>query len=207
MMIPWTRLDQNSPIVFWAYMKLSENQKAGCHYHNGDHVVAMYKYLSDTNEPYNEVLDWAVLFHDIVYDDKPNKEYRSAIMFSDMKEKYSGCDLNILNEGTVAAMIMATENHCVAYKINSAIIRADLHGLSNRATAFKNFSKIMEESMVLYGIDEITFANNSEQFMRGLYERVWSNLTSDPEHAAFYHEVINGIWFTIDLAKLMQGTL
>ena len=127
--------------------------------------MKMYEYLHKTNEPYDECLDWAVLFHDIVYDNQPEKEYRSAVMFSDMKEKYSGCDLNALDEGHVAALIMATENHSVAYSGYSPIIRADLHGLTSPIDTFYNFQFIMGESMNLYNINEVTFADNSIKFL------------------------------------------
>lgn len=200
--IPWTRI-QDTELAKIARYEIHNNHHLA--YHNWKHVDSMYQYLADTNEPYDECLDWAVLFHDIVYDNQPKKEYRSAVMFSDMKEKYSGCDLSLLDEGHVAALIIATENHSVTYQGNSAIIRADLHGLANRLTAFKNFGKIMEESMILYDIDEVEFAENSETFMTALLNRVSRNISTDPEHETFYLEVCEGILMTIKLAQLIQG--
>lgn len=208
----WSRI-QNTELAKKAKDKIENNL---CSYHNLIHVKSMYDYLRDTNEPYNEALDWAVLFHDIVYDNQPKKEYRSALMFSDMKEKYSGCDLNILDEGHVAALIMATENHYVAYSSLSPIIRADLHALTNPAQAFRNFNLILEESMILYKIDEKTFAENSIRFMggdplgaadRGLYGRVEKNMETDPGHREFYKEVKRGIVSTINLSRILKGDL
>lgn len=178
-----------------------------CEYHNGWHVADMYKYLEQTNEPYDECLDWAILFHDIVYDDQPQKEYRSAVMFSDMKAKYSGCDLNPLNEGHVASLIMATETHTVTYPSSSAIIRADLHALTSPQDTFYNFYSILNESMYLYKIDEMTFANNNIKFMGGLYDRVEKNMEKDPEHREFYKDVLRGIVSTINLARILKGDL
>jgi predicted metal-dependent HD superfamily phosphohydrolase len=200
--IPWTRI-QDAELAEMARDEIHKNHHLA--YHNWKHVDSMYQYLADTNEPYDECLDWAVLFHDIVYDNQPKKEYRSAVMFSDMTEKYSGCDLNLLDEGHVAALIMATENHSVTYQGNSAIIRADLHGLANRLTTFQNFGNIMKESMSLYDIDEIEFAKNSELFMTGLLDRVSRNVSADPSHKTFYLEVAEGIFMTIKLAQLIQG--
>lgn len=176
-------------------------------YHNDWHVASMYKYLEQINEPYDECLDWAVLFHDIVYDEKPDKEYRSAVMFSDMKAKYSGCDLNPLNEGHVAALIMATEKHYVTYPGWSAIIRADLHALTSPLDTFYNFYSILNESMYLYKIDEVTFANNNINFMEGLFKRVDMNIDLDPIHADFYKDVKRGITSTINLSRILKGEL
>lgn len=205
MSFPWSRI-QNTPLAN-AARNVIHDSLYDLRYHDWGHVVSMYQYLADTNEPYDDCLDWAVLLHDIVYDNKPEKELRSAIMFSDMKEKYAGCDLNILYEGHVAALIMNTETHSVIYPSSSAIIRADLHGLTNRVTAYLNFGKIMQESMTLYGIDEIEFAENSEKFMTALLDRVSKNVTRDPDHRDFYFKVGDGIMLTIKLAQLIQGKL
>lgn len=178
-----------------------------CAYHNGWHVADMYKYLEKTNEPYDECLDWAVLFHDIVYDDKPQKEYRSAIMFSDMKAKYSGCDLNPLNEGHVASLIMATEKHYVTYSGWSAIVRADLHALTSPLDTYYNFQSILSESMYLYKINEVTFANKNIEFMGDLYKRVEMNMDLDSTHREFYKDVKRGIVSTINLSRILKGDL
>lgn len=176
-------------------------------YHNLNHITSMYEYLHVTNEPYDECLDWAVLFHDIVYDDKPEKEYRSAVMFSDMKEKYKGCDLSLLDEGHVAALIMATKDHLVLNPSYSPIIRADLHALTNPVQTFRNYQLILDESMNLYGIDELTFADNNVKFMGGLYNRVEKNMTIDPNHREFYNEVKRGILSTNNLSRILKGHL
>lgn len=199
----WTRIaDTELGQVAWNI--LDSPRRA---YHNDSHVESMYKYLEQTNEPYDECLDWAVLFHDIVYDEKPEKEYRSAVMFSDMKAKYSGCDLNPLNEGHVASLIMATEKHYVSYPGWSAIIRADLHGLTSPLDTFYNFYSILNESMYLYKIDEVTFADNNIKFMEGLAKRVDMNIDLDPTHADFYKEVKRGIVSTTRLSQIIKGDL
>lgn len=186
---------------------MDDNEARGCTYHNGWHIREMYLYLEKTNEPYDEVLDWAVLFHDIVYDNQPEKEYRSAVMFSDMKEKYSGCDLNLLDEGHVATLIMATEKHSVTYPGHSAIIRADLHALADPVQTFRNYKLILDESMHLYKIDEKTFADNNIKFMGDLYKRVEKNMETDPNHREFYKEVKRGIVSTINLSRILKGDL
>ena len=88
----WSKI-QKTALATIAKAKILDNAaQYGLKYHNWKHVSVMYKYLHDTNEPYDEALDWAVHFHDIVYDDQPKKEYRSAVMFSDMKGKIMSTD-------------------------------------------------------------------------------------------------------------------
>ena len=178
-----------------------------CKYHNSWHVYKMYEYLHNTDEPYDECLDWAVLFHDIVYDDKPEKEYRSAVKFSDMKAKYSGCNLNLLDEGHVAALILATEKHYVTYPSYSAIVRADLHALTSPLDTYYNFQSIMDESMNLYRINEVTFADNNIKFMSELYKRIDMNMDLDSTHREFYKDVKRGIVSTINLSRILKGDL
>lgn len=165
----------------------------GLLYHNVDHVMGMYQYLEDTNEPYDPVLDWAVLFHDFVYDDQPEKEYRSAVAFSNWKKHYSGCDLNVLDEGTVAAMILATERHVVTSRLYSAIIRADLHQLTNAGTTVINFGNILQENVNLYKVDRGVCATKSKEYMYAMRQRIEKNEAADPAHANFYNKVTRGI--------------
>lgn len=201
----WSRI-QKTPLANIAKAKILGNtEQLGLKYHNWNHVASMYRYLDATNEPYDECLDWAILFHDIVYDDKPQKEYRSAVMFSDMKAKYEGCNLNPLDEGHVAALIMATENHSVTYPGHSAIIRADLHGLADPVQAIRNFIKIMDESCQLYSIEPKVFAENSVKFMTPLLGRVSRNVINDEKNKKFYESVMNGINLTITLSNSIIG--
>lgn len=198
----WSRI-QETALAFHAHIKIVNN---GCAYHNLEHVQSMYQYLDDTSEPYDEALDWAVLFHDIVYDDKPEKEFRSAKTFVDMVTRYGGCTLRPSEQARVYSLIMRTVDHVVHPDVlhSSAIIRADLHGLTNQLTAFQNFGKIMEESMELYGFDMLDFAVNSERFMTALLHRVSGNISIDPNHSDFYRQVGEGILYTVKLSRFIQ---
>ena len=206
--IPWsqvqdTELAQMARLIIWDNY---DNRELA--YHNWDHVKSMYQYLADTNEQYDEALDWAVLFHDIVYDEKPEKEYRSMKVFADMVERYEGCTPDIWERDRVCKLILCTVDHIATqYPKSSAIVRADLHGLTKSLTSIENFVKIMKESMSLYNIDEVEFAKNSEKFMNELFYRQHRNADHDVEHAQFYHDACNGIMITIQLAQMLQGTL
>lgn len=206
--LTWSQV-QDTDLFKQARLKIiSQAVPHGLTYHNWDHVRSMYQYLNDTNEPYDNALDWAVLFHDIVYDDKPEKELRSVDFFKRMTSEYREARCGELDLMRISSMILATVDHIVDQPDLSAIIRADLHGLTNRLTSFKNYGSIMEESMNLYGIDEATFAKNNYNFMAGLRSRVATNTVLDPDHGHFYLDVANvGISLTMQLSQLMQGTL
>jgi predicted metal-dependent HD superfamily phosphohydrolase len=202
----WTRiLDTKLGEAAWGILGDSQ-----CDYHNGYHVAKMYDYLHKTNEPYNEELDWAVLFHDIVYDDKPGKEIRSSQLFNTMSQKYPGINFDVVSTLNVATIIHATIDHLVHEHSSSgerAIIRADLHALTNPVQVMYNYLSIMEESMWLYKIDEKTFAENSIRFMEDLYERVSQNETVDIDHKVFYSQVKQGIKSTIALSRIVKGDI
>lgn len=206
--LAWSRV-QDTPLALEARGLIELNGLFGCTYHNFEHVESMYQYLADTNEPYDEALDWAVLFHDIVYDDQPEKELRSAKMFVEMSGKFGGFDLRPAEQARVYSLIMRTVDHVVIREVkgSSAIVRADLHGLTNGLTTYQNFGKIMTESMKLYNIDVVTFAENSEKFMCGLLSRVSANAIIDPDYADFYSSACDGIAYTISLSQFAQGML
>lgn len=201
----WTRVI-NTPLAAEAWEVIGNTE---CDYHNGLHVMKMYEYLDKTNEPYDEALDWAVLFHDIVYDNQPEKELRSAKMFASMVGEYEGSTLSPSGEAHVHSLIMRTVDHIVHPSVNrsSAIIRADLHALTNPIDVVYNYMSIMEESIELYDIDEITFAENNIKFMTGLWGRVDKNIEIDPAHREFYKDVKRGIVSTINLSIIIKGDL
>lgn len=208
----WTRiLDTKLGEAAWEILGASQ-----CDYHNGWHVVKMYDYLDKTNEPYDEALDWAVLFHDIVYDNQPDKEFRSADLFLKMRHEHDGCNLDFDDKVKVVSMIYSTTTHEVTAPFHSAIVRADLHALTNPVDVVYNYMSIMDESIWLYKIDEQTFAENNIRFMggnplggddRGLYGRVEKNMETDPDHREFYKDVKRGIVSTINLSRIIKGDL
>lgn len=123
-------------------------------------------------------------------------------------ERLDGCAPDILERDRVCKLIMCTRDHVVTqYPGSSAIVRADLHGLTNGLTSYQNFGKIMSESMKLYNIDMVTFAESSEKFMGALVWRVANNITTDHDHRDFYSRVCDGILYTISLSQFVQGKL
>lgn len=136
---PWSQV-QETELAHRARMTIYGNKNLD--YHNWDHVESMYQCLSDTDESYDEALDWAVLFHDMVYDEQPEKEHRSAKAFLDMADQYTGCTPNIWERDRVYRLILHTEQHVVtSCERASAIVRADLHGLTNKLTCEMNYEE------------------------------------------------------------------
>lgn len=206
----WSQID-HTELELEAYILMNENQISGCKYHNNNHIREMYQYLEEINEPYDEVLDWAVMFHDVVYDELPDKELRSAQAFMEMSERYRGCNLDTTEKQRVYDLILATASHKILSESvlpgNKAIIRADLHALTSKIHAIQNFTKIMNESMNLYGCSVEEFAENNIKFMEGLKERMMFNISVvDMDEEYFYNEVINGINLTMNLAKAIKDT-
>lgn len=199
----WSRIAKHE-LAEDAWTYLDDNSADGCAYHNNEHVYSMYAYLAKTGETYDEALDWAVLFHDIVYDANPDKELRSAQFWDERASDYE--ELGHIRD-RVFFLIMATKEHLVdgTDPQVSAIVRADLHGLTNTVTTHFNFSKIMRESIALYGITPQDFAVASHDFMRDLYHRVDANKQSDPTHAAFYDLVLRGVSASMVLSNLIVG--
>lgn len=208
----WSRI-KDTPLELEAYIMMSQNEIDGCQYHNNGHIEQMYQYLEDSYEPYDEALDWAVLFHDVVYDAQPEKELRSAQAFMEMSETVRGCAFGSNGKQRVYDLILATSSHKVLSEDvllgNSAIIRADLHALTDKTETIKNFVKIMNESISLYGCSVKDFATNNIQFMSGLHQRMALNiLTVDSEEEKqFYIDVQGGIDLTIRLAQAIKDVM
>lgn len=175
----------------------------GCQYHNWQHILDCYAYLEKTNVPYSVTLDWAVLFHDIVYDNQPEKEKRSADFFMQTITPFDDSLLNENEKQLVYNTVMATVTHeCNKgpnKEIINAMIRADLHQLADAARAVANYSKIMNESVKLYGISETEFAKNNLLFMESLEETVIRNYNL--EYDKFWLDVLSGIRLTQDISS------
>lgn len=202
----WSRI-QDTLLAAEAYVLMNENEIKGCEYHNNSHIEAMYQYLEDTNVPYDEALDWAVMFHDIVYDNQPDKEYRSKIKFAEMVVFGFNVKMTADFIGEVQSLIMETATHSVTVHTSEkakAIICADLHALTNKPQTVNNFVKIMNESINLYGCTVEEFAENNVSFMNKLKETMMLNILVDNANESFYNSVIEGINTTRKLAQALE---
>lgn len=199
----WTRLETS----FLASVKkqYKKNKAAGCYYHNWAHICVCYEYLEATGVPYDESLDFAVLFHDAVYDHLPEKELRSAefaLKMIDETYKHKGLG--------VKEIIMGTANHLVTPDTNwqtRAMIRADLSALGDSTCLepLKDFANIARESLKLYpGLTIGQYCENTCSFMDGLLGRLMTNIENDPENTTFYRDTMDGIITTMLISGLMN---
>jgi predicted metal-dependent HD superfamily phosphohydrolase len=198
----WSKLIE-TPVGYHSENIMRRNK---CGYHNWDHIISMFDYLEKDNYPYDIQLDAAILFHDSVYDQRPDKEVASAELFLDYCEMYPNYYNDILTND-VFLLILDTIDHKIgknSSKTSKAIIRADLHGLADGETTFVNYYKIMNESMQIYNIDKKTFAQNNIKFMIELRDRISkNNLIIDTEYTDFWKQVICGIDDTISMSNII----
>jgi hypothetical protein len=171
----------------------------GCAYHNWQHILDCYDYLEKNAVAYNEELDYAVMHHDIVYDDQPFKELRSAEL---MLELYP-------MRRTAAEIIMATVDHKITEDTTwqeRQMIKADLHQLADPVQATRNYVKIMDESIDLYGITPLEFAENNAIFMMNMQNTIFTNMQVDTDQE-FWTAVREGMEHTIIISQSMQKLL
>lgn len=160
-------------------------------YHSYNHILDCYDYLEQNKVEYDEDLDYAVLYHDIVYDNQPKKERRSADLllerFPDKKE--------------AASIIMATETHSIIGCDWRAIemIKADLHQLTDPTSTLRNYLDIMTESKSISSINTREFAHANRTFMKNLSTTIHENylLTEDE----FWNKVNSGIHLTFTISS------
>lgn len=182
----WSKLDRTD---MWKHVEnmMSDDR---LHYHNFDHVLQMYHDAEHVFDfEYDLALDLAILWHDAVYDDQPDKELRSLKAYMDYGDY--GLVRTVIGElsSQVAYHILKTENH-VPFG-DDRIIKLDLCGLSIPSRAEKNYELIKKESKKLYGISDEEFATNNIEFMLGLIRRV------ETSNDKFYSDVVNGINYTL----------
>jgi predicted metal-dependent HD superfamily phosphohydrolase len=202
----WSKIE-GTEVDLEAYLQMNNNL---CDYHNNNHIESMYAYLERQEYPYDPALDWAIKFHDVVYDNLPEKEKRSADLFMKWSSKYRGCNLSDEEKDRVYNLIMCTKDHVTGEKYiegDMAIILADLHQLANTKDVITNYSKIMTESMKLYGIDEFEFAKNNLIFMEALADRInrdYEPYVIDVQNQ--FRDIIKGIRLTISISESILNT-
>jgi len=200
---PWSKV-QHDDQAYYAIDTIYINEnKRGLKYHNLDHLYSMYSYLEVSGVPYDEALDWAVLYHDFVYDSAPEKEFRSAEMWKKTARIYNRSE-DMIEE--VHALIMTTSDHRATTPKSFYLIRADLHQLRAPAQTVVNFYKIMEESINLYTITPEEYARSTLRFMPSLRLSVaYTKSKDDISLVPFYEQAERGISRTVRLANEVLG--
>jgi predicted metal-dependent HD superfamily phosphohydrolase len=163
-------------------------------YHNWQHILDCYAYLEENDVPYDKNLDYAVIFHDIVYDNLPEKEYRSTEQMLRSTPSTEAYDI-----------LMATRKHSIkdANWQSIAMIKADLHQLTIPDKTLENFSKILQESKKLYDIDTSLFIKENAKFLLELCATMTENYLIDDD--VFWLEVKQGIYFTLNIGENLDN--
>jgi hypothetical protein len=190
----WSRLI-DSPIGKVAKILHTSDDRRS--YHNWTHIERNFHHAKNTfNFAYDPALDLANLFHDVVYDERPDKEIRSTVMFSEIYHAMAPNYDEGIN-GEVIDHIVSTINHKNTRNDESMIL-LDLADLGNDQQCQINHGLIIQESMNLYGIDDVSCAHGGSTFMHGLVRTARDNkkLSDNPD---FWDKIIAGINQTIHL--------
>lgn len=189
-------------------------------YHNIGHVMRLYAKAAEWHLPYDANLDAAILWHDAVYDFRPEKERRSAeamrIHAQAFPEDFQGIDVD-----EVYRLIMSTETHEIVPGINPIMIKLDLAELGDPGQATINFWNIIEESQALYGIGLRQAAEGSERFMTNFLKTVQKNHVLalqadpyDPTHRQFHYDgdaywskIVRGVNYVLTMSITVQETI
>lgn len=197
----WSQLI-NQPVGYYAENIMRRRNG----YHNWDHILSMFDFLEKDNFPYDINLDAAILYHDSVYDELSDKEMRSIELFLDYANLHTD-KFNEILTNKVCLLIVDTINHKITLntsELSKAIIRADLHQLANGKHTFLNYTKIMNESIQLYKIDEFEFAKKNIEFMNQLKKTCNNNLIfDDKKYDDFWNNVVKGIDDTITISNII----
>ena len=184
----------------------SNSRRLGLKYHNVDHIKRMYLFLEAISCPYVAVLDYAILFHDYVYDGAPFKEERSALEAS-----YLLLEAGVPQEAVdqIVMLILATADHKLTAdsSMNTiTMVMADLHQLAVPSAIKEDYTNIILESANLYKIPVQEIQNRNKDFMYTLRATVANNVRYSsykelPTHAEFFTKVLQGINAVISLAE------
>lgn len=172
------------------------------YYHNFDHVERIYRHAQRMNVPYSPELDLAILWHDAVYDHKPDRELRSAELLkktaTENPQWFQDIDIS-----QAASMIINTIEHQINPNVNPWMVRLDLAELAYDTMTRENFWNILTENVKLYNIDSITACNRTCEFMsKHLLVSVDHNIQHDHhEYTNFWHSVKHGCNLTMNMAK------
>ena len=153
------------------------------HYHNISHINRMYDIAAFVKLQYDEDLDRAILRHDVIYDNQPKKEKRSA-------EWLDGTEFEASQK--TKDLIVSTETHELGN--DNRLIFLDLYDLSYEKLYLKNRELVKLEAIALYDISEEEFYVQNSKFMLELANRIENSLFRiDQCDRYVYEEIISNI--------------
>ena len=171
-------------------------------YHNWEHVERCYFHALNTfNFPYDKELDWAIAFHDCVYDDKPDKELRSAQALERYRS-FGGAPTK------ASELILSTTNH-VPYP-DPRMVLVDLADFMDKKTADANFEKVLRENLCLYpNVPIREVLRQMVRYQTMLFERIKPFEVKSQENKYWRHFVMinSGISESIKSINEMRADL
>lgn len=160
----WTQLT-DTPI--WRAAEATYKADPRRKYHTWNHVHRLYHHAEHTLAlPYDRDLDLAIMAHDVIYDEHPDKELRSAEWLKAMM----GVGYERAYE-----IVMQTFNHTLIQGGDNRIVLLDLADLSIPEKVIWNRDAVMAEFKALYGISEAEFNAGNASFFNAFALRI------DPE--------------------------
>jgi predicted metal-dependent HD superfamily phosphohydrolase len=134
--------------------------KPGRFYHNQKHIEDLFNKASSMKsvfEHYDDVI-LAIIFHDLVYDEKGNNESRSVELCSDFLSKYKFIPFRI---NKINKMILATSKHHLTNdKDTNLLIDLDLSVLGSDSQTFDNYCKNIYSEYYYFYSQEPNFNEN-----------------------------------------------
>ena len=169
-------------------------------YHNWEHVEYVMEWLEAHGHNYDSYI-LAALYHDVIYDDLPNKEFRSVNFLHKtiFDERFKPSAETV---GKASVMIASTTDH----KFDNwpeychPLIKADLHQLGDPGKVVLNYGNIMRESIRLYSVSEYEFADKSIINLRLLSDTCKDNQLIDDDDV-FWGNVQLGIETSIRISE------
>lgn len=145
----------------WNEARAAYQSPAGRHYHNFDHVLRLYEIADDKQLPHDPALDLAILAHDVIYDDAPDKELRSAEWLLD-RSNLLGPDI----AGKAADLVMTTARHKPG--ADDRLVLLDLHDFRDLERSLENRELLVCEFRDLVGVERDGFIAGNTKFLKAM---------------------------------------
>lgn len=159
----WTQLE-GTHVFNEAKMCYDDNE---LEYHNWNHILNMYRWADAFGIEYNIALDLAILAHDVVYDNEPFKEERSALWLMQYSALMSPLDLV-----RACKLILTTVDHTPNSNPGNDLIKLDLADFLSESRRKINMENIKDECIYLYGISDDEFYDKQCSFLLQLSTRL-----------------------------------
>lgn len=162
----WSRLE-GTPI--WNKARATYADPAGRHYHNFDHVLRLYEIAAEKGLTYSLALDLAILTHDVIWDEHPDKERRSADWLLANAE---GVRPEVLRHAV--DLVMSTTRHQPGG--DDRLVLLDIHDLQDLDLSIVNRELLMREAAEITGTSREKYLAGNAAFFAKMLSDIGGNL-------------------------------